>query len=167
MDACSPCGYTSGMTNKKCGSNTRVSVLVRNGCGAAVLAAAFLLAGCALFGGGIAKATLSASPLLPAAEGSVKYTVTQNDNTRIVLTVRHLANPGNLTPPASTYVVWTRATKGATAQSIGAMKVDKDLNGELDAETPLHSFEMFLTAEGSGQAQQPSEQVVLWTNYSR
>ena len=72
-----------------------------------------------------------------------------------------------LSPPAGNYVVWTRATTGAPAQNIGELKVDKDLNGELNAETPLHSFDLFVTVEASGQVQEPSGQRLLWTNYSR
>ncbi|HEX7572249.1 MAG TPA: hypothetical protein VF514_04090, partial [Bacteroidota bacterium] len=65
------------------------------------------------------------------------------------------------------YVVWTRANKDAPAQSIGALVVDKDLNGKLVTETALHSFDLFITAEDSGQVQQPSGQPLLWMSYSR
>ena len=138
---------------------------MRNIWSVVLLAAAMALPGCAMFGR--AGAGLSVSPKLPAAEGSVKYSATKNDNTRIALKVKHLAQPEKLTPPASVYVVWTRDTRDASAQNIGALKVDTDLNGTLDAETPLHSFDLFITAEASGQVQLPSGPSLLWTNYSR
>ena len=74
---------------------------------------------------------------MPAAEGHARYGVTKNDNTSIVLKVKHLANPEKLIPPAGNYVVWTRATKDAPAQNIGELKADKNLEGELNGETPF------------------------------
>ena len=135
-------------------------MLGRNGWTAAVLATTLAMAGCA-------GVSLSTTPSMPAAEGHARYSVTANDNTHIVLKVKHLAQPAKLTPPAATYVVWTRTTKDAPPQNIGALIVDNNLNGELDGETPLHSFELFVTAEASGQVQTPSGQSLLWTNYSR
>ncbi len=126
--------------------------------------AAGLTAGCALFGG---RVELSTSSTMPAAEGSVRFSTTKNDNTSIVLKVKHLAHPYKLTPPASSYVVWTKANKDAAPQSIGALKVDSDLSGSLFAETPLHSFSLFITAEGSSQVQQPTGASLLWTEFSR
>jgi hypothetical protein len=122
------------------------------------------MTGCALFG---SKVDLSSSPSMPAAEGSARFGTTKNDNTSIVLHVKHLAHPEKLTPPASSYVVWTRANKDAAPQSIGALKVDSDLAGSLFAETPLKSFELFVTAEASGEQRQPTGVPLLWTNYSR
>lgn len=126
--------------------------------------AATAMTGCALFGG---RVELSTSPAMPAAEGSARFSTTKNDNTSIVLSVKHLAHPDKLTPPASSYVVWTKANKDAAAQSIGALKVDSNLDGSLLAETPLHSFSLFITAEGSGQVQQPTGAPLLWTDFSR
>jgi hypothetical protein len=134
----------------------------------AVMAVTLAMSGCAILGiGGKGESRLLTSPALPSVEGRVKFNVTVNDNTSIELTVKHLPRPERLTPPASNYVVWTRATKEAPAQSIGALVVDKDLNGKLVTETSLHSFDLFITAEDSGQVQQPSGQPLLWMSYSR
>lgn len=130
----------------------------------ATFLAATVMTGCAMFSG---KVSLSASPSMPAAEGSVRYSTSKNDNTVIVLSVKHLAHPDKLTPPSGSYVVWTKANKDAMPQSIGALKVDSDLYGSLLAETPLHSFDLFVTAEPSSEAQQPAGQPLLWTSYSR
>jgi hypothetical protein len=133
------------------------------------LAAALLaMPGCALFGGtGSSEVNLASSPSMPAAEGSAKFSATKNDNTSVDLRVKHLAHPEKLTPPASSYVVWVRANKDAAPQNVGALKVDEDLTGSFLAETPLHSFDLFITAETSGQAQTPSGTSLLWTSYSR
>jgi len=127
---------------------------------AVILMAVMALTGCA----GI---QMSTSPTMPASEAKAKFSVTKNDNTGIVLTVKHLAHPEKLTPPANFYVVWTHDANGAAPQNIGIMKIDKDLNGRLDAETPLHSFDLFVTAENNGQVQQPTGQHLIWITYNR
>jgi hypothetical protein len=143
-------------------------VFVRNTWSTAVLAVILAMQGCTMLGiGGGGSIRLSSSPTLPAVEGRAKYTVTQNDNTRITLTVKHLPRPEKLTPPANIYVVWTRPGKYEPAQNIGALIVDKNLDGKLETETPLHSFELFITAEDSGQVKQPWGQPLLWMNYNR
>ena len=106
--------------------------------------AAGSLTGCALFSGG-AGARMNASPLVPAAEGHAKVGEARNGNTSIDLTVKHLADPQKLTPPANNYVVWLRPNKDAPAQNIGALIVDKDLVGRLNTVTALRTFNLFVT----------------------
>ncbi|NNN06362.1 MAG: hypothetical protein HKL90_10720 [Elusimicrobia bacterium] len=127
------------------------------------IAGAFL-PGCALLGG--AGPRMNASPTVPAAEGRVKFGGASNGNTSIDLTVKHLADPARLTPPANNYVVWVRASKNAAAQNIGALSVDKNLTGTLNTVTALRTFDLFITAEGSGQVQLPTGQPLLWTSHS-
>lgn len=134
----------------------------------AVLAVTLAMSGCSVLGiGKKGESRLLTSPALPSVEGRAKFRVTVNDNTSIELTVKHLPHPERLSPPASNYVVWTRSNKEAPAQNLGALVVDKDLNGKLVTETALHSFDLFITAEDSGQVQQPSGQPLLWMSYSR
>lgn len=134
--------------------------------GAFLAAALAGISGCAMFGGR-GDVSLVSDSAMPAAEGSARFAPTKNDNTSVDLRVKHLARPEKLTPPASSYVVWTKATKDAEAQNIGALKVDKDLSGSLQTETPLHSFELLITAEPTGQAQEPTGRPLLWASYSR
>jgi hypothetical protein len=124
-------------------------------------AAAAVLTGCS----GAEK--LSTSPALPSSEGSLKCEKAANDNTGIDLKVKHLANPDRLTPPASAYVVWTRADKGSAPQNIGALEVDKNLSGHLKTVTALRRFELFITAEPAGATQTPSGSPLMWANCSR
>jgi len=134
----------------------------------AVLAVTLAMSGCSMLGIGEGEAIrLSSSPTLPAVEGNAKFVATKNNNTRITLTVKHLPQPEKLTPPANQYIVWTRAGEYEAAQNIGALVVDKNLNGKLETETPLHTFELFITAEASGQIQRPSGEPLLWINYNR
>lgn len=123
------------------------------------------LSGCALLSGDPGP-RLNASSVIPAAEGYAKFGSASNGNTSIDLTVKHLADPQKLTPPANNYVVWLRAGKDATAQNIGALTVDKELVGRLTTVTALRTFELFVTAESSGQVQQPTGQPLLWTSHS-
>lgn len=134
----------------------------------AVLSAAVgagILSGCALLGGG-AGSRMNASPAVPAAEGHAKFGKAPNDNTSIDLTVKHLADPQKLTPPANNYVAWLRASKDAPAQNIGALTVDKNLVGRLTTVTALRTFDLFVTAEASGQIQQPTGQPLLWISHN-
>jgi hypothetical protein len=128
---------------------------------AAIIGAGFL-SGC--FGSGITQ--MSTSPTIPAAAGSVHFAPAANGNTSVNLTVKHLAQPEKLTPPTHVYVVWVRADQTAEPQNIGALVVDKELNGTLNTVTALHSFALFITAEASAQVQKPSEPQLLWTDHT-
>lgn len=123
------------------------------------------LPGCSMLGLGSGP-KMNVSPAIPAAEGEVRFGKARNDNTSIDLTVRHLADPAKLTPPAANYVVWLRANKDAPAQNIGALVVDKKLTGKLVTVTALRTFDLFITAEGSGQVQEPTGQHLLWTSHN-
>lgn len=127
----------------------------------ALLLAVAFAAGCA----GTEK--LSASPALPAAEGTVRCSKAANDNTAIDLKVKHLASPDRLTPPAAVYVVWTKTDKDAQPRNIGALEVDESLTGRLRTVTSLRRFELFVTGEATGQAPSPSGEPLLWANCSR
>lgn len=128
-----------------------------------------LLAACAALSapGCAGPERLSASSSLPAAEGTLKCGKAANDNTGIDLKVKHLASPDRLTPPAAVYVVWTKPDKDAAPQNIGALEVDSDLVGRLKTVTPLRRFELFVTAEATGQTPAPTGPPLLWANCSR
>lgn len=121
--------------------------------------------GCSMLGGS-SKSRMNASSVVPAAEGVAKFGKAPNGNTSIDLTVKHLADPQKLTPAASNYVVWLRADRDASAQNIGALSVDKDLVGRLKTVTALRSFDLSVTAEASGQAQDPTGEPLLWTSHN-
>jgi len=134
--------------------------------GVAYITLALLMSGCGIFGRGHGN-RWNTSPLLSAAEGRARFSITKNDNTHLVLKFKNLGLPEELTPPSVSYVVWVRADKRSPAQNIGALKINNDFTGELDAETPLHSFEVFITVESSGQIQKPTGEHLLWTTYRR
>lgn len=134
---------------------------MKNGTMVMALATLLLPAGCA------GPQKVSTSPAMPAAEGTLRCEKAANDNTGIDLKVKHLANPDRLTPPASAYVVWTKIDKDAPPQNIGALAVDSDLNGRLKTVTAMRRFELFVTAEASGQVTTPSGAPLLWANCNR
>lgn len=135
-----------------------------------MLAALAAMSACSMMNGrpllgGAAPVAMEADPKNPAAEGSVVFSKAANDNTGISLTVKHMANPERLTPPAHSYVVWLRTAKDAPAQNIGSLVVDSNLTGTLTTVTAQHNFELFITAEDTGQAQKPSGQAILWARH--
>jgi hypothetical protein len=103
---------------------------------------------------------MTAAKTVPAAAGEVNVAKEKDGNIRVDVKVKHLAKPGNLTPPANTYVVWLQQ-EGSQPQSQGELKVEDDLDGELKTTTPLKNFNVFITAETDSQTKTPSDQVVL------
>lgn len=155
---------------------------------AGLLVASVAMSGCAMFGGGegekpnsfwtsgksssktaaaASDQRLTVSPKIPSTEGTVRFATGANDNTSIDLSVKHLPQPSKLTPPASAYVVWTKADKDAKPQNVGALTVDAELTGTLTTLTPLHRFELLVTAEENGQVQEPKGEALLTSTYSR
>lgn len=108
---------------------------------------------------------MTASRSVPAATGLVKVQRDKdNGNTKLDIQVDHLANPSNLTPPANTYLVWVRPGADASAVKQGAIRVNKDLKGELKVVTVSKEFDLFITAEQNENASTPSEDRVLETH---
>jgi len=96
------------------------------------------------------KMPLGSSVEIPAAQGEARFHATRNGNTEIQLNVRHLAPPGRIAPGTSVFVVWVRGlSPRSEAQNLGALRVDKNLNGRLRAVTAMPSFDLFLTCEQS------------------
>jgi hypothetical protein len=109
---------------------------------------------------------MNVSPDIPAAQGKVKFSKTNDGNIAINLSVKYMADPQKLQPPAAVYVVWVSKDKDSTAQNIGALKVEKDREGDLKSVTPLHAFQLFITAEANGQVQEPTGTRLLWIDYN-
>jgi hypothetical protein len=133
-------------------------------------------AGCAalvlLLAGGMATASaavtlpLGSSPEIPAAQGEARLHRTKNGNVEIKLSVKHLAPPGRITPGADVFVVWVRGlAPEAEAQNLGALKVDKKLNGKITAVTAMSSFDLFITCEQSQTVTVPSTPELLPLHY--
>ena len=110
--------------------------------------------------------TMNVSADIPAAQGKVKFDKTDDGNVAVNLSVKYLADPQKLQPPAALYVVWVSSDKDSPAQNIGALKVDHDREGKIKTVTPLHAFQLFVTAEANGQIQTPAGTKLLWTDFN-
>ena len=125
-----------------------------------------------LLTGGVAAASaatklpLGSSPQIPAAQGKVGLKSTKNGNVEIKLSVKHLAPPGRITSGANVFVVWARGlAPGDAAQNLGALKVDKNLNGKFTAVTAMSSFDLFITCEQSQTVTMPTSPELLPVHY--
>lgn len=109
------------------------------------------------------KLPLTASSVVPAARGYVEIDQDKNGNDRVKMVVEHLANPQNLTPPASAYVVWFQDAGGAP-QNKGQLKVDKNLDANFESVTSSKSFALFVTGERDSAASVPNGPEVFRMN---
>lgn len=106
--------------------------------------------------------TLKTSPRAPASEAKVESDDGDNGNTKVTVEVKHMAPPESISENASTYVVWARPRNGdAKPQNIGAINIDGDRKGKLETITPLHKFDVFITAEPSSEVSAPTSQPIL------
>jgi hypothetical protein len=103
---------------------------------------------------------MAASTIVPAARGEVAIDKDKNGNTKLKMTVQHLAKPENLTPRAAAYVVWLQE-RGGNSENKGELKVDKNLNATFETVTPMKSFDVFVTAEQDARATDPRGPQVL------
>lgn len=112
------------------------------------------------------KYPLTAASIVPGARGELKVDKDKNGNTRLSMAVQHLANPANLTPPATAYVVWLQ-DRGGDAENRGRLKMDKNLKASFETVTPLKNFDLLVTAEQDLQAKTPTGPEVLKASVQR
>lgn len=123
-----------------------------------ILAAVVLVAvGC-----GAPKIALQRSDRIPAAEGQVTVSNGPNDNTRLIIQVKHLAPASRLDPMATGYVAWAMSPQGALPpQNLGAIVVDKNLSGRLETVTTKRDFQLIVTAESAPGGDYPTTAALL------
>ena len=108
------------------------------------------------------------SSVVPAAQGTVKVSKDNNENYSISISIRNLAEPGRLSPPNRTYVVWMETRENATL-NIGQINsstsfMSKKLRASFSAVSSSKPTKIFLTAEDDGGVQYPSLPVIIVTN---
>jgi len=103
---------------------------------------------------------------VPASEGTVKASLGDNGNTRLSIRVKHLAPPFKLQADATVYVVWIQQMD-QPKQNIGALVLNKDLEGSLDTVTPFRRFSVMVTPEPGGQVEQPTHEAVFTASVDR
>lgn len=74
--------------------------------------------------------------------------------------VYHLADPEKLAPPRNGYMVWVPAP-GKEPEPLGMLKVNKDLEGSLEATTPYKHFTVSVTAEENPKPDRPEGPEIL------
>lgn len=121
----------------------------------------FILVSCAR------KMNFAPSSVVPAATGSVKIKKDKNNNYIVTVNVVNLADPKNLNPSRSVYVVWLEDDRNST-KNIGQITTSssmfsKALKGEVEATATSMPSRVFITAEDDGNVQYPGSQMVLTT----
>jgi hypothetical protein len=96
----------------------------------------------------------------PASEGTVRVTAGENGNSKLSIRVKHLASPSRMSADSTVYVVWVQPREGER-QNVGALTLNKDLEGSLETLTPHRRFTLSVTPEPSGQAASPSHEPVF------
>ncbi|HYR56831.1 MAG TPA: hypothetical protein VEM39_11955 [Myxococcaceae bacterium] len=87
------------------------------------------------------------TPVLPTSIGEVRAVATPDDQTQVTLTVYNLPKPQFVSSDATAYLVWVRPNEASgQPQRLGQLTVDGDA-GNLQAVTPLHEFELVVTAQ--------------------
>jgi hypothetical protein len=106
------------------------------------------------------KYPMTAASIVPGARAQVSTSKDKNGNTRLKMTVQHLANLENLTPRASAYVIWLQE-RGGNSENQGQLKMDKNLKATFETVTPFKSFDLFVTAEQDSRVKGPTGPEVL------
>lgn len=109
---------------------------------------------------------MAPSTVIPSAEIKLDLGKDKNGNTTVDLKAQHLAQPANLTPPKSVYVVWVQSDDQAPERK-GQLVVNKDLSGELKFITPDQHFQLFITAEDNANAASPQGTEVIRGSVAR
>jgi len=114
------------------------------------MATSALLTGC-----GSTEQKLQGSNITPAAQGTVVTKVDDNNNTNMEVTVKHLAPAQRVLTGATNYVVWVQPEGSAFFQNVGALQVDKNLDGSHKTTVPYKNFKVMVTPEMSTMTQTP------------
>ncbi len=113
------------------------------------------------------KYVFSTSPIVPAAQGSVKVKQDKNSNYNIVLDVNNLADPKRLSTAKEIYIVWMETEQNGS-KNIGQLKtasglLSNTLTSSLKTVATFKPTGFFITAENDANIQYPDGQTVLST----
>ena len=108
------------------------------------------------------------STVVPAAEGYIKISKSDNDNYNVDINILHLTEPKKLSPPMNNYVVWIE-TANQGVKNLGQLNsssglFSSTLKAEMHTSTPFKPVRVFITAENSADINYPGSKVVLTTN---
>ncbi|MDZ4709676.1 MAG: hypothetical protein SH818_14855 [Saprospiraceae bacterium] len=111
------------------------------------------------------KLTFLTSSVVPAAEGTIQINKDKNNNYKVKIVLSNLADPGRLTPPVQSYVVWMM-TDDYTSKNIGQIKTgasmfSKHLKAKFETVSSVKPTRIFITAEDDASIQYPGSTIVL------
>lgn len=114
------------------------------------------------------KVSFQASPVVPAAKGTVTLATDKNENYTIKIALSSLAEPTKLDPSKSIYVVWME-TENNNIKNIGQINsstgfLSDKLKASFETVSSFKPIRIFITAEDNAGIQHPGEQVVLSTS---
>jgi hypothetical protein len=109
---------------------------------------------------------MESSTVVPASQGTVRATLGNNGNTNLSIRVKNLAPAYKVQPDATVYVVWIQQPN-QPKQNIGALTLNKDLEGSLDTVTPFRRFSVSVTPEAAGAVEQPTHEPVFTAEVDR
>ncbi len=146
----------------------KINIMKRNNKALSQLIAMAILAIFMIGANGCAKKIhFAKSSVVPAAEGTVKIKKDNNKNYNVDISISNLAEPGDLTPARSAYVVWMQTDENSV-KNIGQIKSSKKLfskalTGSISTVTPHYPTKIFITAENDGNLSYPQGETVLTT----
>ncbi len=108
--------------------------------------------------------TLTVSPALPAASGSMGVSHDTSGTTYINLQVKHLASSDTLHPAKAAYVVWVQPP-GQPPENHGVLQVNDKEEAKYFTTTRERNFEVFVTAEDNPRAPRPRGTRLLGARY--
>ncbi len=113
------------------------------------------------------KVSFQSSSIVPAAKGTVKVKKDKNNNYKINISLTNLAEPKNLQPSKSTYVVWMETSDNGT-RNIGQINsstgfLSSKLKANFETVSAFKPIKIFITAEDEANIQYPGNQLILST----
>ena len=108
------------------------------------------------------------SSVVPAARGTVKVKMDNNNNYAIDISLTDLAEVTRLQPSKLAYVVWLVTDEGST-KNIGQINsskgiLSKQLKGSFKTVSSFKPIKIFITAEDDPGIQYPGTQVIISTD---
>lgn len=101
------------------------------------------------------------------ARGTVEIEKLEPTGTRFELNVHQLNEPSAVNKPASVYVVWVKPEGDAAPMNVGVLPRDKGMDAEFEGTTPHARFDVWITAEPSGDVTVPSMEPALRASIRR
>lgn len=136
---------------------------VRNVCTLVLLGIVLISSSCSQ------KISFQNSSVVPAARGNVTLKTDKNNNNSINLTITDLAESSRLSPAKKSYIVWMVTDQNLT-KNIGQLNSDKSgiankLKATFKTVSAFKPTRIYITGEDEPDAQYPSNQIILSTDY--